>query len=260
MISQSESFVSTPAQAAVPTNVCRAISVSVADTNVLSAPLMGQEERAVSRLEFHSINQHAIAMKVETDVQRSTEGRLKDKLDALNSKLQSDAEEMPAHLDEVRRSTREESNREWEQRLEEAIAEERARIVEVADKFSRERSRYFAAVEAEVVKLSLAIAGRVLHRETKLDPLLLAGVVRVALAKIAEDSASVLRVPKADLEAWRAMIPAAQHPELQLVGDEVLQAGECVLDTNVGRVELGIGAQLQEIEKGFFDLLQQRPS
>jgi flagellar assembly protein FliH len=28
----------------------------------------------------------------------------------------------------------------------------------------------------------------------------------------------------------------------------------------VGRVELGVAAQLEEIEKGFFDLLHQRPA
>jgi flagellar assembly protein FliH len=33
-----------------------------------------------------------------------------------------------------------------------------------------------------------------------------------------------------------------------------------VLDTNVGRVELGVSAQLEEIERGFFDLMQQRPA
>jgi flagellar assembly protein FliH len=35
---------------------------------------------------------------------------------------------------------------------------------------------------------------------------------------------------------------------------------ECVLETSVGRVELGVKAQLIEIERGFFDLLGQRPA
>ena len=29
-----------------------------------------------------------------------------------------------------------------------------------------------------------------------------------------------------------------------------MEAGECVLETNVGRVELGVSAQLEEIERG----------
>ena len=33
-----------------------------------------------------------------------------------------------------------------------------------------------------------------------------------------------------------------------------------MLDTNVGKVELGVSAQLEEIEHGFFDLMQQRPA
>jgi flagellar assembly protein FliH len=45
-----------------------------------------------------------------------------------------------------------------------------------------------------------------------------------------------------------------------VVGDERLAAGECVLETNVGKVELGVSVQLEEIERGFFDLMEQRPA
>jgi flagellar assembly protein FliH len=132
--------------------------------------------------------------------------------------------------------------------------------VKACKEFVRERARYFAGVEAEVVKLALAIAARVLHREATLDPLLLTGVVRVALEKVAEDNATVLRVPVGAVEMWREAFVASPESSLQVVGDERLAAGECVLDTNVGRVELGVSAQLEEIERGFFDLMQQRPA
>ena len=39
--------------------------------------------------------------------------------------------------------------------------------------FRKARQRYFTVVEEEVVKLALAIAARVLHREAKIDPMLL---------------------------------------------------------------------------------------
>ena len=38
-----------------------------------------------------------------------------------------------------------------------------------------------------------------------------------------------------------------------------LERGECVLETKMGTVELGVQVQLEEIEKGFFDLLNHRP-
>ena len=50
--------------------------------------------------------------------------------------------------------------------------------------FTRDRASYFQKVEGEVVQLALGIARKILHREAQLDPLLLAGIVRVALEKI----------------------------------------------------------------------------
>ncbi len=105
--------------------------------------------------------------------------------------------------------------------------------------FRRERTKYFAEVEAEVVKLALAIAARVLHREAKFDPLLLTGVVRVALEKVAEDSAAVLRVPEAQVESGEKCLAEDAVARVQIVGDERLGAGECVLETNVGKSGTG---------------------
>jgi flagellar assembly protein FliH len=160
----------------------------------------------------------------------------------------------------ARYEARAEARLEWEQELEDRIVGERKVVLKACEEFVRERTRYFAGVEAEVVKLALAIAARVLHREAKLDPLLLTGVVRVALEKVAEDSAMVLRVPVGAIEMWRKAFVTSPESSLQVVGDERLSAGECVLDTSVGRVELGVSAQLEEIERGFFDLMQQRPA
>jgi flagellar assembly protein FliH len=67
-------------------------------------------------------------------------------------------------------------------------------------------------------------------------------------------------VPVDAVEMWRESFAASPESSLQVMGDERMAAGECVLETNVGRVELGVSAQLEEIERGFFDLMQQRPA
>ena len=64
---------------------------------------------------------------------------------------------------------------EWEKELDERIAQERRQCLKACERVSSRAARYSAGVEAEVVKLALAIAARVLHREAKLDPLLLTG-------------------------------------------------------------------------------------
>jgi flagellar assembly protein FliH len=219
--------------------------------------LLGGGGQEVSRLEFFPLGQPEIAAEVEADV---AEVLLKEEVAALDGRLRSQGEQMSAAVEMARNEARAEARLEWEQELEDRIAGERRAVLTACEEFVRERARYFAGVEAEVVKLALAIAARVLHREAKLDPLLLTGVVRVALEKVAEDSATVLRVPVSAMEMWREIFVASPRSLLQIVGDERLAAGECVLDTNVGRIELGVSAQLEEIERGFFDLIQQRPA
>src|SRR6266702_3901249 len=211
----------------------------------------------VSRLEFHPVErmwtEPVVAAETGSEV-AEVETYMMDEAAAVDVRL-----EVEAQMEAARREARAEAREEWEEELEERVAVERTRMLRACEAFGRERARYFAGVEAEVVKLALAIAARVLHREAKLDPLLLTGVVRVALEKVAEDSATVLRVPVAAIEMWTEIFVASPESSLQVVGDERLAAGECVLDTNVGRVELGVSAQLEEIERGFFDLMQQRP-
>jgi flagellar assembly protein FliH len=219
--------------------------------------LLGGDRREVSRLEFLPLGQPEVVAEVATE---ETEVLLKEEVAALDGRLRLQAEEISAQVELARSEARTEARLEWKQELEEGILAERKAVSTACDEFVRERARYFAGVEAEVVKLALAIAARVLHREAKLDPLLLTGVVRVALEKVAEDSATVLRVPVGATEMWREVFSMGPESSLQVVGDERLSAGECVLDTNVGRVELGVAAQLEEIERGFFDLLQQRPA
>jgi flagellar assembly protein FliH len=220
--------------------------------------LLGEARRSVSRLEFHPLER--VEVLPEFEQEDETKVFLKEEVAALGGRLRSQAEQISAEMELARSEARAETCREWEKELEERVAEERSSILKVCEEFRRERVSYFAGVEAEVVKLALAIAARVLHREAKLDPLLLTGVVRVALEKVAEDSTTVLRVPVSTVEMWREVFALRSESSPRIVGDERLSAGECVLETNVGRVELGVSAQLEEIERGFFDLMQQRPA
>jgi flagellar assembly protein FliH len=227
----------------------------------LPVRLMGAGARTVSRLEFYPLERPAALKEVEfVEEAAGAEVLLKEEVAELDGRLRSQEEEISARLDAARSEARSEARLEWEQELEQKIAEKRLLLLKVGEEFRRERARYFAGVEGEVVKLALAIAARVLHREAKLDPLLLAGVVRVALEKVAEDSSVVLRVSTSELAAWKSVFVTDQELPLKLVGDDRLGVGECALDTNVGRVELGVSAQLEEIERGFFDLMQQRPA
>lgn len=130
-----------------------------------------------------------------------------------------------------------------------------AQLDRLLSTFSRERDRYLREVESEVVKLALAIAARILRREAQMDPLLLTGATRVALGQLAASTKVTLRVPPAELDLWEesiALLPnlAVQPQVLAGVG---MRLGDCMVETALGAVDLGVRAQLSEIERGFFD-------
>ncbi len=130
-----------------------------------------------------------------------------------------------------------------------------AQIERMLASFAVERDRYLQTVEHEVVKLALAVAARILRREAQMDPLLLTGAVRVALGQLAASTSVRLRVPAAELDLWAESI--AHLPGLsvkpQVLPGEGMRLGDCVVETDLGSVDLGVRAQSSEIERGFFD-------
>jgi len=131
-------------------------------------------------------------------------------------------------------------------------------ILESLARFGVERKAYFRRVEADVVKLALAIARKLLHREAQVDPLLLSGVVRVALEQIQEGTRVVLRTSPAQETQWRGFLArlGEDKSEVEVVGDESLDSGRVQLETSSGVAEMSLEGKLKEIESGFFDLLQ----
>jgi flagellar assembly protein FliH len=130
--------------------------------------------------------------------------------------------------------------------------EQSARLVET---FNARTVHYFASVEREVVKLALAVAARILRRESQLDPLLLSSAVRAALGQLCSATSVRLRVPAPDLDLWKETIAHLPHLSIKpvLTADAEMSAGECVLESELGSADLGIASHLAGIERGLFD-------
>jgi len=129
------------------------------------------------------------------------------------------------------------------------------------EQFKAEREAYFRRIEPEVVQLALAIARKILHREAQMDPLLLTGMVHVALEKLDSGTRVRMRTNPGDVHAWNEYFSqSTAYPQVpELVGDPALQHGECAMETEIGSTIISLDTQLKEIEQGFFDLLEQRP-
>lgn len=138
----------------------------------------------------------------------------------------------------------------------------RRQVAQSIESFAQERDRYLHAAEREVVELALAVAARILRRESQMDPLLLTGAVRVALGQLAGSTRVRLRVPEEELGLWTEAMALVPNLALKptVVAGEGMRLGECVIETELGSVDLGIRAQLGEIERGFFDRAGSRKS
>jgi len=145
---------------------------------------------------------------------------------------------------------------------EQHLAEIRESVSTALAGLARDRAQYYQQVETEVVQLALAIARKILHREAQVDPLLLAGMVRIALEKIESATKVVVRVHPQQVSECRSYF--AQHMESrnvpEVVEDAAVKTDHCVLQTALGTTELGVEIQLKEIEQGLFDLLAKRPT
>ncbi len=141
-----------------------------------------------------------------------------------------------------------------------AIAEAKEFVAQSLKSFEQERQSYYRRIEGDIVALALAIARKILHREAQVDQVVLAGVVRVALEKIAGSGKVALHVHPSAASAWQDYL--AEQTILAtipvVVEDGSLRPDQLVLKTDHGNTELGIEAQMKEIEKGFTDLVRQK--
>lgn len=208
--------------------------------------LIASGGRGVAMLEFFAIEEE--------------EASEEEPVRAADTGASDHAKQVRAMVDAAREEAWIAARKEFEEELAGKIAQEKERVARVSAEFARDRQRYFAAAEAQVVHLAIAIARRVLAREVAGDVMHLTAVVRAALARVHDGSSTVLRVSADDAARWSEMFASDGEGDVSVVADDRLDAGECVLETEVGRVELGVEVQLEEIARGFESLLQRQGS
>ncbi|HEX3351524.1 MAG TPA: FliH/SctL family protein [Terriglobales bacterium] len=158
-------------------------------------------------------------------------------------------------------AARAEGIREGLQQAQQSVENERAKVAEAVRLFSQKTTDYYSRVEIELVHLSLAIAAKILHREAQVDRLVVAALVKVALEKLQQGTTATVRVRPEEVADWNRYFEGNGGGEIrvEVKPDPLVEAHNCILETDLGTTQLGLDAQLKEIEQGFFDLLAQRP-
>ncbi len=142
------------------------------------------------------------------------------------------------------------------------LEQERERVGKVIASFQSDVADYYSRMEVEVVKLALAIASKILHREAQADPTLVAQLAKAALKKLHQNTRVRVRVRAAEAQHWQQFLAHqddGQTLAAEVIADDSVDAQSCILETQLGSADVSIGAQLKELESGLFDLLAETP-
>ena len=121
------------------------------------------------------------------------------------------------------------------------------------------RGRLRKQAEGDTIKLSLAIARRVLRRELAIDQDAMRGLVMAALEKLQAQEICRVRTNPAQAAAVTACLrEAASNAKVEVIPDGSLQPGGVVFETNQGNLDASVDSQLAEIERGLADHLRRQ--
>lgn len=117
-------------------------------------------------------------------------------------------------------------------------------------------SQLRAQAEVDLVRLAVAIAQRILQRELNVDPEVITGLVRVGLEKVRIQEVTRVRVSpdhQATVQEFLARLGAAH---IEVIADPAQEPGSMIFETSRGKLDVSIGTQLREIERGLTDRLR----
>jgi flagellar assembly protein FliH len=142
-----------------------------------------------------------------------------------------------------------------EGQVREAIETLAATVVEVA----ATRSDVMRRAEADMVRLSVEIARRILHRELSLDTSALEALIRAALEKLRSQEVYRVRVhPDHERLVRACLLQIGRDPDIEVVADASQPRGGAVFEISRGSLDASVETQLREIENGLADHLGER--
>jgi flagellar assembly protein FliH len=142
-----------------------------------------------------------------------------------------------------------------ESQVREVVEKLAATVVEVA----ATRGDAIRRAEADMVRLSIEIARRILHRELSLDTSALEALIRAALEKLRSQEVYRVRVHPDQEQLVRACLQQiGRDPDVEVLSDASQPRGGAVFEISRGTLDASVETQLREIEHGLADRLEER--
>lgn len=120
------------------------------------------------------------------------------------------------------------------------------------------RNETIRRAEGDILRLSMEIARRILHRELSVDSAALAALIRAALDKLASQQVFHVRVHPDQAQLVQASLAQLGRTNVEVISDTTQPRGGALFEAEGGTLDASVETQLQEIERGFADRLQER--
>jgi flagellar assembly protein FliH len=153
------------------------------------------------------------------------------------------------------RAGEESARKSLEAEVHETVKQLAATIADMAET----RSESMRRAEADMVRLSIEIARRVLHNELSADGAALESLIKAALEKLQSQEVYRVRVHPDQEKAVRSCLDQTGRGQaIAVVGDPVQPKGGAVFEISRGSLDASMETQLAEIEHGLINQLEAR--
>jgi flagellar assembly protein FliH len=131
------------------------------------------------------------------------------------------------------------------------------RIAQSIAEIDQYQSRLRRQTEMDAVRLSVAIARRVLRRELTVDPAAIEGLVGAALERLQSQESSRVRLHPDHVPALSAALDRlGMSGKVEIVADPAQEPGAAIFEMPRGNLDASMDSQLREIERGLVDRFQ----
>lgn len=166
----------------------------------------------------------------------------------------AEIDEERERLNEERKNIEEQRRAVLEQAREEGYREGFAKVNEIIYELTEKKRDVLAQAEADMIRLSIRVAARIIGRELRQHPDTIADIVTQAIQTVRNQTKITIRVNPDDMEnlvKGRELLlnRIGQSKIIDFQTDPKVQPGGCIIESEAGTVNAQLKTQLEVMEK-----------
>lgn len=183
--------------------------------------------------------------------------QLRAEIASLESELTATRAETERRVQEAQAAGRRDGDKSTRQLFEQQLEAELSKLRQLIRELTASGPKLRRQSEQDLVRLSIAIARRILHRELTIDPDALTGIVKAAFERLEHREVHQLRTdPDSEAIVRKAVEDLGLPRNIKITADSTLRPGALILETARGELDASVETQLAEIQRGFIDIVQ----